>query len=383
MDNDSEVNLNDDGKPDIAMDNNQRNSNGGIFGISFNNANFSTLSNDVESTLPSPNLTFTNIFSDVSSSINNSPVSAQTSIFSSDLNSNLTSPNIAQSSIFGNVQSNNLANPASAQVSASSNVPIGTTTNSHSVQPISSTPEVDLNRQETEPDPDPDADSDVDPDIDPDDDSEMEVDSNVSSRSSSSSPEAPDFNAEAALAPETLSLPSETRFSSFPRSTMPRNFQEFSIMFNSTKRVAAIKGQAQRIGKAGADQDDSGTYDPSLKRKRDTRAIRVKKNKENGGVDGTSKTRVGTRSERKTKEQGSFELIITIKLTSEKGLKYLKDITPGPKDDGRIFPPIHEADDEHSASGDEDDEVDYSTYSTRRKKIKTSHNLRYIALLFT
>ncbi|KAF7946294.1 hypothetical protein EAE96_009295 [Botrytis aclada] len=398
MDNESNVTLDDDNQNGIT-DYIQKNLNDSIFGLPsmFNSANFAQaciLSKDAESAMASPATGYTSIFSDVSSSTDNSSVSAHISAFSNGSDGIRTSPVSAQPSIFGSVSNTHSGSPApthtsifgdvpsskstrsfSAQASASSDVPnstIETLNTDHLIIPSS---EVDLLSPDSEPEQGPD----VDPDASLDDNSDDEMDSNISSRSTSSSPEAPDFNAPAAPAPETFPLPSY-RSSPSIRCNMPRNFQELSIMFNSTKRTAAIKGQAQRIGTAGADRDDSGTYDPSLERKRNTRTTRAttKKNKENGGETVKS---VSTGSGRKTKEQGSFELMFTIKLTSERGLEYLRNITPGPEDDERKFPPIDEADDEES-SGDDDDNkdeeiaIDYPTHSTRRKRIKTSHSRR-------
>ncbi|KAF7858478.1 hypothetical protein EAF04_009078 [Stromatinia cepivora] len=374
-----------DGAPDIMTGNNPSNHNESIFGIPnmFNSANFaqaSILSNDAESTITSPNTTYTSIFSDVPSSTNNSPVSAQTSIFSGGQNSHVTSPVTAQTSIFGNVSNSKLTSLTSAQVSDCSNAPKCTITTANTVQPTIQTPGIDpfAHDSEPEPEPEPDSNPDIDPDLEPDDNSDLEIISDVGSRSVSSSPEAPDFDAPAAPAPETLSLSPDYCSPPVSKCNMPRTFAGFGVMFNSTKRSAAIKGQAQRIGAVGADKDDSGTYDPSLEGKRHVRNTRAKKNKENGGGEGISKTNVGTRSGMKTKEQGAFELVVTIKLTSEKGLKYLREITPGPEGDKRNFPPIHEEDEDDSEDEDEDedDEIDYLIHSTRRKKIKTSHNRR-------
>ncbi|KAF7896398.1 hypothetical protein EAF00_006412 [Botryotinia globosa] len=398
MDNESNPNPDDD-NPNVTNDNNQENLNENIFGLPnmFNSANFaqaSILSKDAESAIASPDTGYTSIFSDVPSSTDNSPASAytatfsngsggimsspasaQTSIFGSVSNTHSKSPLPAQTSIFGDVPSSKSASTTSAQASTFSNTPDSTVETSNTVRSIPPSSEVDLLPADPEPEQDPD----IDPDGSLDDNSDVEMDSNTSSRSTSSSPEAPDFNAPAAPALETFSLPSY-RSSPSMRCNMPRSFQELSIMFNSTKRTAAIKGQAQRIGVAGADRDDSGTYDPSLERKRNIGSTRAttKKNKENR--EETVKS-VGTGSGRKTKEQGSFELIVTIKLTSKRGLEYLRTITPGPEDDERNFPPIHEADDEDSSDDDNDKDeeiaIDYPTPSTRRKRIKTSHNRRH------
>ncbi|TGO92337.1 hypothetical protein BPOR_0005g00260 [Botrytis porri] len=398
MDNESNPNSDDD-NPNVSNDNNQQNLNENIFGLPnmFNSANFaqaSILSKDAESamasrvsgytsifsdvpssTKDSPVSTHTNTFSNYSSGVMTSPVSAQTSISGSVSNTHSKSPVPAQTSIFGDVSSSKSTIPNSAQASTFSNTPNSTIETSNTIQPIIPSSEVDL----LPPDPEPEQDPDIDPEINLDDNSDIEMDSDTSSRSTSSSPGAPDFNAPAAPALETFSLPSY-RSSPSMRCNMPRNFQELSIMFNSTKRTAAIKGQAHRIGTAGADRDDSGTYDPSLERKRNTRSTRAttKKNKESGGE--TVKN-VSADSGRKTKEQGSFELMVSIKLTSERGLAYLREITPGPEDDERKFPPIHEADDDDSTDDDEEDEdeevaIDNSAPSTRRKRIKTSHNRR-------
>ncbi|ESZ95757.1 hypothetical protein SBOR_3864 [Sclerotinia borealis F-4128] len=341
MDNSSKPNL-DDENPDAMTDSHQRDPIDGIFGIPnlFNSGNFaqaSIISNNAEDTITSPIPAYTSIFSDIPNSTNISPISAQTSIFSNVSNSNLTSPISVQANVF-------------------SNAPNSTNTSPKSIQPITPTPEVDLNAHDTDPDPDLDENS-----------------GNGSSRSISSSPEAPDFNALAVSAPETLSLFSNYRSPLSSKWGMPKSLYEFNIMYSSTKRNAAIKGQAQRIGAVGADKDDSGTYDPSLERKRNTRSTKAKKAKENGGGEGASKTSVGTRSGRKTKQQGSFQWIITIRLKSEEGLKYLRKITPGPEGDESILSRIHEVDDEDSG---DDDDIKYPTHSTRRKKIKTSHNRR-------
>ncbi|TGO24335.1 hypothetical protein BPAE_0105g00010 [Botrytis paeoniae] len=388
MDNESSPSLDDD-NPNVTTDDNQENLNESIFGLPnmFNSANFaqaSILSEDAESFMASPVTGYTSIFSDVPSSTDNSPVSAhtstfsngsggimgspvstQTSIFGSVSNTHSKSPVIAQTSIFGDVPSSKSTRTTSAQASTFSDAPNSTVETSNTVQSIIPSSEVDL----LPPEPEPEQDPDLDPDASLGDDSDVEMNSNISSRSTSSSLEAPDFNAPAAPASETFSLPSY-RSSPSMRCNMPRNFQELSIMFNSTKRTAAIKGQAQRIGIAGADRDDSGTYDPSLERKRNTRSTRAttKKTKENAGETVKS---ASAGNGRKTKEQGSFELMVTIKLTSERGLQYLRTVTPGPEDDERNFPPIHEADDE-----DEEITIDYPTSSTRRKRIKTSHNRR-------
>ncbi|CAD6445223.1 2ea66175-221d-46ae-b452-cecf5687328e [Sclerotinia trifoliorum] len=374
-----------DDNPDITTDNNESNHNGSIFGIPnmFNSANFaqaSILSNDAERTINSPDLAYRGIFSDTPRSINNSPVSAQTNIFSGGQNSNLTSPVTAQTSIFGDVSNSNSTSQTPAQVYNSPNAPNRTITTTDTIQSVTRIQEVDPFAHGSEPDSEPGSDPDINPDIEPYDNPDLEITSDVSSRSISSSPEAPDFDAPAAPAPETLSLSSD--HSSLPifKCNMPRTFAGFGVMFNSAKRSAAIKGQAQRIGAVGADKDDSGTYDPSLERKRNVRNTRAKKNKENVGEEETAKIAVGTRNGRKTKELASFEWVITIKLTSEKGLKYLKEITPGPEGDERNFPPIYEADYVDSGDGNEneneDDEIDYSIHSTRRKKAKTSHNRR-------
>ncbi|KAF7932723.1 uncharacterized protein EAE98_004022 [Botrytis deweyae] len=400
MDNKSHPNQDDD-NPNVTNNNNQENLNESIFSLPnmFNSANFaqaSILSKDAESAMTSPVTGYTSIFSDVpsstynspssahtstlsngSGSIMSSPVFAQTSIFGSVSNTHSKSPVPAQTSIFGDIPSSKSTRTTSAQASTFSNAPDSTVETSKTVQSIIPSSEVDLLPADPEPEQDPD----IDPDASLDDNSDVEMDSNTSSRSISSSPEAPDFNAPAAPASETFSVPSY-RSSPSMRCNMPRNFQELSIMFNSTKRTAAIKGQAHRIGTAGADRDDSGTYDPSLERKRNTRSTRAmtKKNKENRGETVKS---VGTGSERKTKEQGSFELVVTIRLTSERGLEYLRTITLGPEDDERNFPPIQEADDEDSSDDDDDKDdkdeeiaIDYPTPSTRRKRIKTSHNRR-------
>ncbi|TGO38529.1 hypothetical protein BHYA_0073g00380 [Botrytis hyacinthi] len=400
MDNKSNPNPDDD-SPNVTNDNNQENLNENIFGLPnmFNSANFaqaSILSKDAESAMASPATGYTSIFSDVPSSTDNSPVSAyiatfsngsggimsspvsaKTSIFGSVSNTHSKSPLPAQTSIFGDVPRSKSTNTTSAEASTFSNAPNSTAETSNTVRSIIPSSEVDLLPADPEPEQDPD----IDPDASLDDNSDVEMDSNASSRSTSSSPEAPDFNGPAAPALETFSFPSY-RSSPSMRCNMPRNFQELSIMFNSTKRTAAIKGQAQRIGIAGADRDDSGTYDPSLERKRNTRSTRAttKKDKENSGETVKS---VGTGSGRKTKEQGSLELIVTIKLTSERGLEYLRTITPGPEDDERNFPPVHEAGDEDSSDDDDDDDKDeeitinYPAHSTRRKRIKTSHNRRH------
>ncbi|TGO50168.1 hypothetical protein BOTNAR_0403g00020 [Botryotinia narcissicola] len=398
MNNKSNSNPGDD-NPNVTNDNNQESLNENIFGLPnmFNSANFaqaSILSKDAESAIASPDTGYTSIFSDVPSSTDNSPASAytatisngsgsimsstasaQTSIFGSVSNTHSKRPLPAQTSIFGDVPSSKSTSATSAQASTFSNTPDSTVENSNTVRSIIPSSEVDLLPADSEPE----QDLDIDPDVSLDDDSDIEMDSITSSHSASSSPEAPDFNAPAAPALETFSLPSY-RSSPSMRCNMPRNFQELSIMFNSTKRNVAIKGQAQRIGVAGADRDDSGTYDPSLERKRNTRSTRVttKKNKENR--EETVKS-VGMDSGRKPKEQGSFELIVTIKLTSERGLEYLRTITPGPEDDQRNFPPIHDADDEDSSGEDDDKDeeiaIDYPTPSTRRKRIKTSHNRRH------
>ncbi|TGO58433.1 hypothetical protein BCON_0055g00360 [Botryotinia convoluta] len=337
---DNKSNPNPDGdNPNVTNDINQENLNESIFGLPnmFNSANFaqaSILSEDAESAMASPVTAYTSVFSDVPSSTNNSPVSAHTSTFSNGSSGVMTSPVSAQASIFGSVSnthskspvsaqtsifgdipSSKPTRPASAQARTFSNAPNSTLETSNTVQPVIPSFEVDL----LPPDPEPEQDPDVNPDASLDDNSDVEMDSNTRSRSTSSSPEAPDFNAPAAPASETFSLPSYHSSPSM-RCNMPRNFQELSIMFNSTKRTAAIKGQAQRIGIAGADRDDSGTYDPSLEQKRNTRSTRAttKKNKENRGESVKS---VGTGSGRKTKEQGSFELMVTIKLTSERGLE--------------------------------------------------------------
>ncbi|KAI9642870.1 hypothetical protein NHQ30_008604 [Ciborinia camelliae] len=337
-------NLNpDDDSPDAMMDK-QSNPNDSIFGIPnlFNNANFaqaSIIENNVESTTTSPIPAHTSIFSDVPSSTS-SPMSAQTSTFSSGLNSNMTSPLTEQTSIFGNAPKSIITSP-------------------HPIPPITPTPEVDLNAHDSEPDADLDANSD------------SEIDSDASSQSTSSSEEVPDFNAPAAPAPETLSLPSAYRSSPSSKCSIPTSLRDFSITFNSTKRNAAIKGQAQRVGAAGADKDDSGTYDPSLERKRKTRT-RAKKNKENAGGEVSSKTGVGTTSERKTKEQGSSQMIVTIKVKNEKGLEFLRKFPPGPEGDERKLSRIDEADDEDS--GDED--IDSQIHSKRRKRTKVSNNRR-------
>ncbi|KAM3150119.1 hypothetical protein ABEW05_009583 [Botrytis cinerea] len=401
MDNESNPSPDDD-NPNVEIDKNQQNFNESIFGLPemFNNANFaqaSILSKDAESAMASSVTGYTNIFSDIPSSTNNSPVSAHTStfsnsssvivtspvsastsIFGSVSNTHSTKPVSAQTSIFGDVPSSKLTIPTSAQASTFYDATNSTIETSNPIQPIVPSSEVDLPASDSELERNPD----VDPDASLNDNSDVETNSNTSSRSISSSPEAPDFNAPAAPAPETFSLPSH-RSSPSMRCNMPRNFQELSIMFNSTKRTAAIKGQAQRIGIAGADRDDSGTYDPSLERKRNTRNTRAttKKNKENGGETPKS---VGAGSERKIKEQGPFELMVTIKLTSERGLAYLRKIMPGPEDDKRNFPLIDEADDEDSVDDNEEEEedddeeivIEYPIHSTRRKKIKTSHNRR-------
>ncbi|TEY60247.1 hypothetical protein BOTCAL_0183g00150 [Botryotinia calthae] len=409
MDNESNPRPDDD-NPNVKIDKNQQNLNESIFGLPsmFNSANFaqaSVLSKDAESAMASPVTGYTSIFSDVPSSTNNSPISAhtstfsngssvvmtspvstQTSIFGSVSNTHPTSPVSAQASIFGNVPSSKSTIPTSAQASNFYDAPNSTIETSNTVQPIVPSSEVDLPITDFELELHPD----VDPDASLDDNSDVEMDSNASSSSISSSPEAPDFNAPAAPAPETFSLPSY-RSSPSMRCNMPRNFQELSIMFNSTKRTAAIKGQAQRIGIAGADRDDSGTYDPSLERKRNTRSTRAttKKNKENGGESAKS---VGADNGRKIKEQGSFELMVTIKLTSERGLAYLRKITPGPEDDERSFPPIDEADDKDSGNKNDKEEEDeeeeeiaikYPIHSTRRKKVKTSHNGRSDGLILS
>ncbi|KAA8571526.1 hypothetical protein EYC84_001526 [Monilinia fructicola] len=352
----------DDEPPNTLASNTRPNPNESILGIPnlFNNASFaqaSIFSNAGQHAMTSPSSTHASIFSDVSRSTNISPISVQTSIF-------------------GDVSRGNGG-------SSKSIIP-----RPESGQPGAPTPEVDMTANGTRTDADAASNSDADGDPetrrDENDQNEDIVDSNASSRSASSSPEAPDCPGSAPTAKEALPF-------SFPRTSYrsspsieydpQTSLRDFSIMFSSSnRRHAAIKGQAQRVGAAGADKDDSGTYDPSMEHKRNTRPTRVKK-KENGAGDGSLRTggetvgAAGTRSARKTKAHGSYELIITIGLAGEEGLEYLRKITPGPEGDDRKLSPIREADDEDSGDND-DEEAEYPIHSTRRKKIKLSHNQR-------
>ncbi|KAB8300975.1 hypothetical protein EYC80_002899 [Monilinia laxa] len=361
--------------PNTLTNNIQPNPNESIFGIPnlFNNTNFaqaSIISNAGENAMISPTSTHTSIFSDVSSSTNISPISAQTSIFGDVSRGNQASPtSFTQASFISNAPNSIIPRPESALL----NTP---------------TPEVDMDAISTETDSDIDSSSDTDGDAETKREKDKKtkdvVDDNTSSRSASSSPEVPDFHGSAMTVTETLPYPfPRTSYHSSPciEYNPQTSLRNFSIMFSSTRRHAAIKGQAQRVGAAGADRDDSGTYDPNLEHKRNTRTTRVKKKENGGGGDGSLRAGVGTVravgaiNARKTKVQGSCELIITINLTSEEGLKYLREIAPGPEGNDRKLSPIHEVDDEGSGDN-EDEEADYPVHSTRRKKIKISHNQR-------
>ncbi|RAL65377.1 hypothetical protein DID88_000945 [Monilinia fructigena] len=369
---DNNPNLAQGDEPPSTLANNTRpKPNESIFGIPnlFNNTNFaqaSMLSNAGENAMASPTSTHTGIFSDVSSSTNISPISAQTSIFGDVLRANQASPaSSAQASFISNTTNSIIPRLESVLL----NIP---------------TPEVDMDAisTQTESDTDSNSDTDGDPKTGREKDKKNEdvVDDNASS-----SPEVPDSHGSAITVIGTLPYPfPRTSYRSSPsiEYNSQTSLRDFSIMFSSTRRHAAIKGQAQRVGAAGADRDDSGTYDPSLEYKHNTRTPRAKK-KENGGGEGNGSLRasvgtvgaLGTRSAKKTKAQGSYELIITIGLTSEEGLKYLREITPGPEGDDRKLSPIHIANDEDSG-GNDDEEAEYPVHSTQRKKIKISHNQR-------
>lgn len=228
MDNESNPSPDDD-NPNVKIDKNQQNLNESIFDLPkmFNSANFakaSILSRDAESAMASSFTGYTNIFSDVPSSTNNSPVSAHTSTFSNSSSVIVTSPVSAPTSIFGSVSNTHSTNHVSAQTSIFGDVPSSKLTiptsaqastfydatnstieTSNPIQPIVPSSEVDLPASDSELERNPD----VDPDASFNDNSDIETNSNTSSRSISSSPEAPDFNAPAAPA-QKLSLSPRT-----------------------------------------------------------------------------------------------------------------------------------------------------------------------------
>ena len=141
------------------------------------------------------------------------------------------------------------------------------------------------------------------------------------------------------------------------RPQMPRSIRDLGQILNS-KRRATVQGPIRGAATAWIDQDDSGTYDPKAARAtppvtppRRTKALRVFDELDE---DGNPKPRL-TRSHRV-----GYSFPMTIVLTLEAGLDYLRSITPGPFNS--------EADDTLSESLDPEKDSGYGSFSRRKTK---------------
>lgn len=114
----------------------------------------------------------------------------------------------------------------------------------------------------------------------------------------------------------------EIRYSPAPeRARMPSETREAGIRLNNRiRRKATLHAHINGLASSYLDQDTSGTYDPKSERASPSLSppLRTRKPRAPGG---NSRPRSRTIGEPK-------ELIIRIKLTTPKSLKYLRSITP-------------------------------------------------------
>ena len=120
-----------------------------------------------------------------------------------------------------------------------------------------------------------------------------------------------------------------------PSSRMPESIRKLGIFLNKKRRRAAAAQTAMRGGAtAWLDQDDSGTYDP--KRKRATpdeqapqKKAAKKQKRSHSPVLPPDENGIPQKG-RETCRKVGYSLLVTLTLESEKGVQYLRSITPGP-----------------------------------------------------
>jgi hypothetical protein len=171
-------------------------------------------------------------------------------------------------------------------------------------------------------------------------------------RSGRSSSDSLSYDAPAISAPETAYLAEDAQ-----RPQMPRSIRDLGQILNS-KRRAAVQQTIRGAATAWIDQDDSGTYDPKADRATPpvTPPRRAKKLKlvNEPNKDGNQRPQM-TRPHRV-----GYSLPMTIVLTSEAGLDYLRSITPGPLSS--------EAGDGLSQSLDPEDGSRHGSFSRRKTR---------------
>lgn len=96
--------------------------------------------------------------------------------------------------------------------------------------------------------------------------------------------------------------------------------RDVGIMLNGRRRTTSTPMRG--LSTAWLDNDDSGNYDPNLQRES---LATSKRNKRYRTRNGRS-----PRRQRTGKQQVGYSFLVTLALTSEKGLNYLKSIFAGP-----------------------------------------------------
>lgn len=153
-----------------------------------------------------------------------------------------------------------------------------------------------------------------------------------------------------------IRAPEDAYFASMnERSSLPKSISHLGAILNS-KRRAAQQQQTAISGAAWLDVDDSGTYDPNSKRATPSPTLRIRRIRSPDlDEDGNPIQRV-TRASIPV----GYSFPMTIVLTSDEGLAYLRSITPGPYQSEDSGSDDETSDSRRSSSA-------HASYRTRRK----------------
>jgi hypothetical protein len=139
---------------------------------------------------------------------------------------------------------------------------------------------------------------------------------------------------------------------------MPESIRNLGIFLNK-KRRAAVQGAMRGGATAWLDQDDSGTYDPKLKRATRDECGTVKKGKRRKIVGGDED---GNLKSRKFYRKVGYSFMVALRLESEEGKEYLRSITPGPVESESSNS------DSDSSGSSTDSDPGYGSFPKRRRK---------------
>jgi hypothetical protein len=152
--------------------------------------------------------------------------------------------------------------------------------------------------------------------------------------------------------------------------------RDIAIQMNS-KRKAALKPM-RGAGTAWLDQDNSGNYDPEAERRRRpaTPSRRTKKSKTGVNEDVNPRP---TRELKRSRYVG-YSFPMTFKFTTDKGLTYLRSITPGPLSDaGSLSEGVSKSDLDECGSPKSSYKGRRRTRRNRKSKVEC---IRWVCLLF-